>query len=197
MKYVSIVFVVLSIAALAFFVHKVLWLVRNKKLQRQLMEAAEKSLRSSEDAVLPGWNTSCRDCWKHLNSDGAKDAEALAKNFDAHVHRTLTWVERSTRSITTRLLQSLDGPVDPPTFTVLETPDAEGKVVRADVTLDPEPIGLYLADGLFQVSFLPVTAEVVPRTHTQVHDCPPVPATGAAASHPCTAILFSPPSSGV
>ncbi|MFP6685705.1 MAG: hypothetical protein VB934_13375 [Polyangiaceae bacterium] len=154
MKFVSSAFVLLSIASLSFFVHKVLWLVRYKKLQRMLMEDADVAMRGSEDTVLPAWEAACGDCWRAQDAQGAKSADALAKDFDDYVERTLTWVKRSTRSITTRLLQSLDGPVDPPTFTVLEAPDPEGKVVRADVTLDPEPISEpeAPADSLFELS---------------------------------------------
>jgi hypothetical protein len=139
-KYVSNIFVALSIAALAFFVHKVLWLVRYKKLQRTLMLEADAAMRGREDTVVPSWDAACRDCWRDVSPDDEGGAEALALAFDADIERTLQWVERSTRSITARLLQGLDGPVDPPTFTVLEAPGPDGDVIRADITLAPEPL---------------------------------------------------------
>ncbi len=67
---VSTAFVVASVGALLFFIHKVIWVVRYKQLQRLLIGQAAEQRRQTEQSLLPEWDEFAAKCWRVVRADG-------------------------------------------------------------------------------------------------------------------------------
>jgi len=61
---VSTIFAALSIGVLLFFIHKVIWLVRYKRLQHWLMGEAATTLQSNQEQTLPQWDEFAAAAWR-------------------------------------------------------------------------------------------------------------------------------------
>lgn len=91
----SVAFAALSVAALVFFVHKVIWLVRYKQLQRQLIVAAQAQMQKESEAVFERWERFSRDICKRAGDDDFEYAGPLdlVRDVEARfdrVHERLT-----------------------------------------------------------------------------------------------------------
>lgn len=74
------VFYAAMLAALVVFLHKVLWLVRYKRMQRALIDASMAELARSNVAVVDAWNAFTRTCWK--NALGGADVDDASDYID-------------------------------------------------------------------------------------------------------------------
>lgn len=99
------IFYTATLAALLFFIHKVLWLVRYKRLQRGLIDASVAELDRQSDAVIAEWAAFTRTCWK--NALGGADVEDAA-DFVASVEESLSRLRDDMRT-TRRPLEGLLG----------------------------------------------------------------------------------------
>ena len=52
-----------TLAALGFFIHKVLWLVHYKRIQRSIIDEAVRKLREGNVADEGEWEEFARSCW--------------------------------------------------------------------------------------------------------------------------------------
>jgi len=83
---VAWVFYAATLASLAFFLHKVLWLVQYKKIQRALIDASVTALDRESAAGIVAWGEFTRGCWK--NALGGVDVED-ASDFASRVEESL------------------------------------------------------------------------------------------------------------
>lgn len=99
------IFYAATLAALLFFLHKVLWLVRYKQIQRALIDASVVELERSSAAVIAEWASFTRTCWKNA-LDGAEVEDA--SDFIDRVEESLTRL-RGDMLATRRPLEGLLG----------------------------------------------------------------------------------------
>ncbi|HVY47563.1 MAG TPA: hypothetical protein VHB21_16855 [Minicystis sp.] len=132
-------FYALTLAALAFFVHKVLWLVQYRRLQRGLVETAIKRLRDDNLDVLKAWEAFATERWSRAL--GQPDVTSPS-NF---IRRVEQWLDRLRDDLAARrsLEQVLEGALEKGEPRVVETVLslrrlAKGEPERHDVTVTLE-----------------------------------------------------------
>src|ERR1700761_5601028 len=88
MGLIASLFYALTLIALVFFVHKVLWLVQYKKIQGGLVDTAIKRLRDDNLKVLEAWESFATARWS--KALGQADVKSPS-NF---IRRVEEWLER-------------------------------------------------------------------------------------------------------
>ncbi len=79
-------FAVLSVGALAFFVHKVFWLWRYKRIESHLLTAASDRLQEAQQAAEADWKSANRTWWEELTSGREPGGAAqLAERLSARL----------------------------------------------------------------------------------------------------------------
>ncbi len=99
------VFYAATLASLVFFLHKVLWLVQYKKIQRALIDASVAELDRESAAEIVAWAEFTRGCWK--NALGGVDV-ADASDFIDRVEESFARLRGDMKS-TRRSLEELLG----------------------------------------------------------------------------------------
>lgn len=104
----SVVFYVITALAASFFVHKVLWLVQYRKIQRRIVDDAVHRLREGNAAEIAAWEELARGCWS--NALGTPDISGPS-TFIRRVEEGLSQVRGDLRknraSIEETLVQAL------------------------------------------------------------------------------------------
>ncbi len=145
----SWIFAAVSLAAVAFFTHKVLWVMRYKNLQRQLIDQAAGELQAAQQAALPEWESFATAAWRVARGprhEGKLDSPSAYANAVEH-EIGLTISRLQNRALLAPLLQqtverTVGGPI---AQVVLEAPMRDGSLSRAQIhlqpplVLDPEP----------------------------------------------------------
>ena len=143
---VSAIFAALSVGVLLFFIHKVIWLVRYKSLQRQLMVQASEALQSNQQQALPEWDAFAVAAWQAVHEPRA-EGQAL-QGPAAYVHLVeqelgamLSACEQPSVSLQALLAEVLQASDQPQTLArvVLELPTPaatpEGQLLTATIQL--------------------------------------------------------------
>jgi hypothetical protein len=103
-------FYVVTILALGFFVHKVLWLIRYKKIQREIVDAAIQSVREDHKATLAAWDEFARGAWSSaLGQPEIKDAATFLRRVEDRLGRLRVDMKSSRRAIDALLGEALAG----------------------------------------------------------------------------------------
>lgn len=138
---ISWIFAAVSLGAVGFFTHKVLWLVRYKKLQRQLMDEATGALRAAQDGALPAWESFAAAAWRVARGPrhgGELDSpSAYARAVEHELGTTISRLGARVKiaPLLQRMVQrEAGGAVEE---VVLEAPMRDGSVARAQIQLDP------------------------------------------------------------
>ncbi len=149
-KLASGLFAAVSIGALAFFVHKVAWLVRYRRLQRRLIDQAALELAATQRDVLPDWERFAHAAWRVGRgpspdmTHGGTPAVVSPAAYVTAVERELgARIEAAGRrqAVTPLLRRALEGKeATPQTHTVLELPLRDGTVAAARIRLHPPPL---------------------------------------------------------
>ena len=133
------VFYAAMLASLAFFLHKVLWLVQYKKIQRALIDASVADLDRESAAGVVAWGEFTRGCWK--NARGGAEVEG-ASDFVDRVEERLARL-RGDMTSTRRSIEALLGdalttraPDGKPTVLSLRLVASEDPEARATVQMD-------------------------------------------------------------
>jgi hypothetical protein len=128
-----------TLASLAFFLHKVLWLVHYKKIQGALIDASVAELDRESAAGIVAWGEFTRGCWK--NALGGVEVED-ASDFAARVEASLAGL-RGDMTSTRRSLEELLGnalttraPDGKPTVLSLRRIVGPNPEARAEVHMD-------------------------------------------------------------
>lgn len=137
----SWVFAAISLGAVAFFTHKVLWLVRYKKLQRQLMDQAADELRAAQQAALPEWEKFAAAAWRVARGphhQGQLDSpKSYCTAVEAELSHTISRLGHRTK-LAPLLKQTVERSEGSKIEQiVLETPLRDGSTCRAQIALDP------------------------------------------------------------
>ncbi len=88
MAFIASLFYALTLLALVFFLHKVLWLVQYKRIQGALVETAIKRLRDDNLKVLQDWEEFATARW------GRALGQADVKSPSNFIRRVEEWLER-------------------------------------------------------------------------------------------------------
>lgn len=130
---VSGLFVALSLGVLAFFLHKVAWLLAYKRRQRRLLQAAEARASEARRRVLPEWEAFSQRAWRVARgAEGGPDG--LVKTVEAELGRRVEAAEARLKigpALVEALLET-----GARTHTVLEIPLRDGTVAAARLRLD-------------------------------------------------------------
>ena len=121
-----LLFYAVTIAAAAFFVHKVLWLFQYKKLQRRIVDDAVRRMREGNAADLAAWEELARSCW--ANALGHPDVSGPS-TFIRRVEEGLAQVRGDLRQ-SRRSLESLL--VDARAQRTQRTPRPDPRAATAD-----------------------------------------------------------------
>lgn len=126
-------------AALVYFVHKVLWVVRFRRLQEALVRDAERSVRKATSEALSAWDESARASWSRAAEKDAPDEDpvALVRRVEtrlAAMDAALVEEPEEVREWFLERLRDADASGAKETITVLSMPRVEG--AAADVRLE-------------------------------------------------------------
>jgi hypothetical protein len=140
-KVLSWIFAAISLGVVAFFTHKVLWLVRYKKLQRKLMDEAAAQLRAAQQTALPEWEKFAAAAWRVARGPqhgGQLDSPiAYTQAVEHELGITISRLNHRIK-LAPLLRHAVErteaGPIEE---VVLETPMRDGSVCRAQIRLDP------------------------------------------------------------
>src|SRR6185295_15805212 len=97
-----------TVLALGFFLHKVLWLVQYKKIQRGLIDEAILSLRDGHKAALAAWEEFAKGAWSSaLGQAEIKDASSYLRRAEDRLGRLRVDMKASRRTINDQLAEAL------------------------------------------------------------------------------------------
>jgi hypothetical protein len=132
-----------TLLALLFFLHKVFWLIQYKKLQRGLVDEAERRLERDHQAVVGEWEIFTREAWEDaLGGDGnVGDAADYLRQTEEGFTRLRDDLRSSRRSIEDLLGKALSQKASAPAGTqavlsVRRLRAAEGGPSRVEMKLD-------------------------------------------------------------
>jgi len=148
---ISTVFAIISVAVVVFFTHKVIWLVRYKRVQRELMDVAATKLRSTQSNALPEWNQFAAAAWR-----AARGPQAVATYQLDSPGAYVRAVEHELSTAVNKLGQRARlGPLlrhalerheaTPIGQTVLEVPMPDGSTHSAAIELNPPLVAAAVA----------------------------------------------------
>jgi hypothetical protein len=134
---VSGIFVALSLGVLAFFLHKVAWLLAYKRRQRRLMEEAAARASAEQSRVLPEWEDFARRAWRTARgAEGGPDG--LVKTVEAELGRRVEATEARLKIGPALIAAILENTAQ--THTVLEIPLRDGTVAAARLRIHVPPV---------------------------------------------------------
>jgi hypothetical protein len=118
------VFYTASLLALGFFLHKVLWLIRYKRIQREIVEDAVRRLREGNATELTAWEESARRRWSSaLGMAEISGPSTFIRRVEEGLGQVRSDLRQSRRSIedlfTGALASGRAAPSDAPRTTVL------------------------------------------------------------------------------
>jgi hypothetical protein len=97
-----------TLGALAFFVHKVLWLVQYKRLQGALVDSAVKKLRDDNLAVLEAWEAFATERWgEALGQPDVKSPSNFIRRVEEWIHKLKGDMRTTRKSLETALANAL------------------------------------------------------------------------------------------
>jgi len=141
---ISKIFAAVSIGALLFFSHKVVWLVRYKKLQQQLIAEAQEKLFRTQGQTLPSWDEFAAAAWRVARGPAragrVKGPIAYVEAVEHELASVLEACDKRRVSLV-RLLQNALADGESGARTVLELPDRSSKrPLVAAIQLAPSPV---------------------------------------------------------
>src|SRR5580704_1827462 len=96
------VFYTASLLALGFFLHKVLWLYRYKRIQREIVDDAVRRLREGNATELTAWEESARRRWSSaLGMAEISGPSSFIRRVEEGLGQVRTDLRQSRRSIET------------------------------------------------------------------------------------------------
>ena len=104
----TVVFYVVTALASSFFVHKVLWLVQYRKIQRDLVDDAVRRLRDGNAAEIASWEEHARACWSNaLGKPDISSPSTFIRRVEEGLAQVRADLRQSRRSIETILVESI------------------------------------------------------------------------------------------
>lgn len=128
----------LTILALGFFIHKVLWLVHYKRIQASLVGEAVKRLREGNEAALAEWEEFATSCWTNaLGEADVQNASTFIRRVEEGLGRLRSDMKSSRRSVEELLSKSLaSGTASSGTTTVLSLRRLTGRDTEARIAVE-------------------------------------------------------------
>ena len=138
---VSVVFVALSFGALAFFLHKVAWLLRYKRVQRRLIDEASTQQRALQDEALPKWDAYASAAWRVARAEVVLDGpDAYAASIERELVTIVEAVDDAQSTVP--LLEAAlrrDDPGDE-TIVIMKARARDGVPLSVHLTLNPPAV---------------------------------------------------------
>jgi hypothetical protein len=109
-----------TLASLAYFVHKVFWLIRYKRIQSALVAAAVHRLGDKSSLSLRDWETFETTCWSStLGDPDIRDPVAFIRRREEGLSKLRAEIKASRRSIEQMIGKALAGGRDTPEVSAL------------------------------------------------------------------------------
>ena len=182
---VSGLFVALSIGALAYFIHKAVWLVRYKNVQRDMMRDADAQLQSARADALPRWDEFAATAWRvargpKVGTGQLTSPAAYAKAIEAELQATVEALSKPLSTVPLMRAVLTAEPSSDNSHVIVEVTARDNSQLRAQLTLNPPAVShpeapdreLYRLDlasryGFFRRALVFVTglADVVYSAH--------------------------------
>ncbi|APR74986.1 Hypothetical protein A7982_00332 [Minicystis rosea] len=103
-----VVFYAVTIAAACFFVHKVLWLVQYRRLQRRIVDEAVRRLREGNAAEVADWEDFARSCWaKALGHPEISGPSTFIRRVEEGLTQVRGDLRQNRRSVESLLVSAL------------------------------------------------------------------------------------------
>jgi hypothetical protein len=103
-----VVFYTVTIAAAGFFVHKVLWLVQYRKIQRRIVAEAVQRLRDGNAAQTTAWEELARSCWANaLGRPEISGPSTFIRRVEEGLAQVRGDLRQSRRSLEKLLIEAL------------------------------------------------------------------------------------------
>lgn len=130
-----------TLAAAVFFVHKVLWLVQYKRIQRRIIDDAVRALRAGKAADVKEWEEFARSCWSNaLDLADISGPSTFIRRVEQGLTRLRADLRDNRRSIEELLADSLAAGARAAGRRPLATPAQAAKEAGGDAdTTEPDP----------------------------------------------------------
>lgn len=103
-----VVFYVVTALAAAFFVHKVLWLIQYRKIQREIVDDAVRRLREGNAAAITTWEELARTCWSNaLGQTDISGPSTFIRRVEEGLAQVRSDLRKNRRSVEKILVEAL------------------------------------------------------------------------------------------
>src|SRR5262245_47917874 len=102
-----VVFYVITALAASFFVHKVLWLVQYRKIQRHIVDDAVRRLREGNAAEITAWEEHARSSWANALGADISGPSTFIRRVEEGLAQVRADLKQSRRTIETILVDAL------------------------------------------------------------------------------------------
>lgn len=135
------IFYALIAGAAAFFVHKVLWFVRYRKIQEKLVAKALERLREEANTTVVRWDQGADASWSEasMHGQGATPTDYVRK-VEAKLAAIEEELEGSHSPIRRRFVHAVAGEALDEPIEVLSVPRLKGEPAKVTLALDFKPI---------------------------------------------------------
>ncbi|MCB9632841.1 MAG: hypothetical protein H6721_11975 [Sandaracinus sp.] len=139
----AIAFYAVTLGAVAFFVHKVLWFLRYRKLQEKLVARALERLTEQADTTVVRWDQGAEVSWSEASRGDSSPTDYVRKVEDA-LSRLDSELVAGHEPLSPRFLAAVLEPREPELVNVLRVPQRRGGTKDVSLLLHfptvPEPV---------------------------------------------------------
>ncbi len=155
----AILFYALMLFAAAYFLHKVLWFIRYRRLQKKMVAHALARLTEQADGTVVQWDRGARNSWNEATQQGGPSS--YVRSVEERLGYLEAELSKDRATIAPVLLQAVQTGEGPAEVQVLQIPRLEGEAIRVAVPLrfsqvrDPElpPESLFKLEVQSRYSF--------------------------------------------
>ncbi len=139
----ALVFYGLVVGSLVYFLHKVAWLFRYRRLQEQMVQAALEKLRERADTTVVRWDQGADASWSETAGEEAPAPSDYVRRVEHELRVFEEKLEKGPEPIRNALVQAVREDQEPEEITVLRIPQREAEPLAVTLSLDfpmvPDP----------------------------------------------------------
>lgn len=139
----AVAFYAVTFGAVAFFLHKVLWFLRYRKLQEKLVARALEKLTEQADTTVVRWDQGAEVSWSETSRGDSSPTDYVRKVEDT-LARLDSDVRSGSEELAPRFLGAVLEPREPELLTVLRVPQRRERAREVSLLLHfptvPEPV---------------------------------------------------------
>lgn len=135
------VFYAAVVGAVVYFVHKVAWFFRYRKIQEELVTRALDKLHEQADTTVVRWDRGADATWSEASASTSKSPTDYVRRIEGELERLESDLQKSHTPIRSELVRALTG--ERRRLVLIEIPRSDGQPQRVEIELGfrgvPEP----------------------------------------------------------